>query len=153
MIRYGIIISIDDVLQVEASRRRMSKTDFTQHFLNDMLAGESEELQRKLRGEFITNPIEALYGVGITDWVRERLNPLIVEDIEGNKIFIGSTTSLHGLTPISVINQDVPNDQRNQVNMFLDRLGYGMYSPTIWLNLAVEKGEMLHSGYVSTGKL
>lgn len=153
MIRYGIIVKINDVLEIEATKRRMPKSIFMQHLLDTLLTKKLKEIQNELRREFLVNPIGTLNGLALIDWFSDRFEPLLIDNIDDNKIFIGLKIILNGLVPVTAINQTITNEDKDQVNTILNKLGYGMYMPTIWLILKDDNGEIVGSNYISTSKI
>ena len=153
MIRYGIIVKINDVLEIEATKRRMPKSIFMQHLLDTLLTKKLKEIQNELRREFLVNPIGTLNGLALIDWFSDQLEPLLIDNIDDNKIFIGLKIILNGLVPVTAINQTITNEDKDQVNTILNKLGYGMYMPTIWLILKDDNGEIVGSNYISTSKI
>ena len=146
MIRYGIVIPLEDIFEIEAKKAKMDTKEFMLKILKEQV--EDKEERKKAVKEFKNNPLSALWGYGIIDDLRHiffdplTTNPL--EDPRGDVIFIGRRESFEDgiLIPFSLIDNSIPRNERDKIDQILMDKGYGEYPPSLWFVLSSEEHQL-----------
>lgn len=151
--RYGIVIPINDLLIIEARKKKMNKEDYMRSLVEEVLRPQDTPEQIKdIWNQYEQDKITLLYDVGLLDSLNS-LDPLVLGPsiIDGN-IFMG-TSDLDindGLVPISIMDSLVSENIKNNVKGLLKEKGYGGYIPSVWINTSEDTSR---KKYTSSEKL
>jgi hypothetical protein len=153
--RYGIVIPIDELLSIEARKKKMNKEEYMRSLVEESLnlyPEDSDEVRKAIWGEYNRDKIKYLNDIGRFDYL-DSLYPLSLGSsiIDGN-IFIGidDLDINEGLVPISRFESLIPEDVKNNVKRLLREKGYGNYIPSAWIDTSYDSSR---KKYTSAEKL
>lgn len=158
MIRYGIVVEIEDIFEIEARKKKENRNEFMVKLIEENIRDSSEEEKKMFRREIKENIIAALWSAAIMDDLEKLFfKPLKVNTFafgQESKIFIGieTRTDEDTLLSFSFIEKVIPLQERNNINRILDEKGYGRYKPDFWLIATDESGDT-QAPYNSSEKL